>query len=62
MNSSAGELGWLARQLRCDLTYESGVIQRCMQVSKSEAIVADMLKLKQFVGQARRGADFRMRF
>ena len=26
--SSAGELGWLARQLRCDLAYENGVAQR----------------------------------
>ena len=58
MNSSAGELGWLARQLRCDLAYENGVIQRC----KSEAIVADLVKLKQYVGSARRGADFKMRF
>lgn len=58
MNSHAGELGWIARQLRCDLAYKNGVIQRC----KSEACVADLIKLKQFVGAARRGADFRMRF
>ena len=25
--SSAGELGWLSRQLRCDLAYENGVVQ-----------------------------------
>ena len=58
MNSVAGELGWIARQLRCDLTYENGVIQRC----KSEACVADLIKLKQYVGQAKRGADFRLRY
>ena len=56
--SHAGELGWLARQLRCDLAYENGVIQRC----KADVCVADMLKLKQYVGQARRGADFRLRY
>ena len=55
---SAGELGWLTRQLRCDLSYENGCIQRC----KTESCVADLVKLKQFVGSARRGADFRMRF
>lgn len=58
MNSIAGELGWLSRQLRCDLAYENGVIQRC----KSEACIADLLKLKQYIGMARRGADFRQRF
>ena len=56
--SSAGELGWLARQLRCDLAYENGVVQR----SKSETCVADFLLLKQFVGQAKRGADFKQRY
>jgi len=58
MNSVAGELGWITRQLRCDLAYENGVIQRC----KADACVADLLKLRQFVGQAKRGADFKMRF
>ena len=58
LNSSAGELGWLARQLRCDLAYENGVAQR----SKSEPIVADLVRLRQYIGSARRGADFRMRF
>jgi hypothetical protein len=43
LNSSAGELGWLARQLRCDLAYENGVAQR----SKKEPIVADLLRLRQ---------------
>ena len=58
LQSSAGELGWLARQLRCDLGYENGVVQR----SKVGACVADLLQLRKFVGQARRGADFRMRY
>lgn len=58
MHSSAGELGWITRQLRCDLAYENGVVQR----SKSDACVADLVKLKQFVGLARRGADFRLRY
>ena len=58
MHSSAGELGWITRQLRCDLAYENGVVQR----SKSDACVADLVKVKQFVGLARRGADFRLRY
>ncbi|CAJ1341757.1 unnamed protein product [Effrenium voratum] len=58
LDSSAGELGWVARQLRCDLAYENGVIQRC----KREACMADLVKLRQYVGQARRAADFRMRY
>ena len=56
--SSAGELGWISRQLRCDLAFENGVAQR----AKGEAIVGDLVKLKQFVGMARRGADFKQRF
>eukprot|EP00435_Cladocopium_sp_Y103_P025818 s3297_g6.t1 len=56
--SSAGELGWVSRQLRCDLAYENGVAQR----AKTDACVADLIRLKQFVGQARRGADFKMRY
>ena len=58
LNSVAGEMGWIARQLRCDLTYENGVIQRC----KSDPVVADLVRLKQYVGMARRSADFRMRY
>ena len=46
--SHAGELGWLARQLRCDLAYEQGIIQR----GKSDVCVADLLRLKQYIGQA----------
>lgn len=56
--SGAGELGWIARQLRCDLAYKNGVIQR----SKGDACVGDLIRLKQFLGMARRCADFRMRF
>ena len=56
--SSAGELGWLTRQLRCDLAYENGVAQR----AKLDARVADLIRLKQFIGAARRGADFHLRF
>ena len=56
--SVAGELGWITRQLRCDLAYENGVVQR----AKTEATVADLVRLKQYVGLARRGADFRQRF
>ena len=58
MNSSAGELGWLSRQLRCDLAYDNG----CAQRSKADPCVADLLKLKSFIGAARRGADFRLRY
>ena len=50
LQSAAGELGWLTRQLRCDLAYENGVIQRC----KGEACVADLVRLKQYIGMARR--------
>ena len=55
---SAGELGWITRQLRCDLAYENGVAQR----AKTDACVADLVRLKQFVGAARRSADFKLRF
>ena len=58
LQSSAGELGWITRQLRCDLAFENGVIQRC----KTEACIADLVRLKQYVGQARRGANFRLRY
>ena len=58
LEADAGELGWIARQLRCDLAYENGCIQRC----KKNACVADLVKLRQFVGQARRGADFKLRY
>ena len=56
--SGAGELGWLTRQLRCDLCYENGVIQR----AKGDACVADLVKLKQCLAQAKRSADFRLRY
>ncbi|CAK9062808.1 unnamed protein product [Durusdinium trenchii] len=56
--TGAGELGWLTRQLRCDLGYENGVVQR----SKTDACVGDLTKLKQYLSMARRGADFRMRY
>ena len=58
LQGAAGELGWLTRQLRCDLAYENGVIQRC----KGEACVADLVRLKQYIGMARRGAEFKMRY
>ena len=58
MESVAGELGWIARQLRCDLMYENGDIQR----SKHDACVGDLVKLRQYVSMARRAADFRMRY
>ena len=54
----AGEMGWLTRQLRCDLAFESGCLQRC----KAEACVADLVKAKQYTGLARRGADLRLRY
>ena len=56
--SGAGELGWLTRQLRCDLCFENGVIQR----AKSTACVEDLIRLKQYLASAKRGADFRMRY
>ena len=56
--SRAGELGWLARQLRCDRVYENGVVQR----AKGDACVGDLGRLKQYLAQAKRGADFRLRY
>ena len=56
--SGAGELGWISRQLRCDLAYENGVIQR----SKGDACVGDLVRLKQYIGMARRCADFKTRY
>ena len=58
LNSSAGELGWLSRQLRCDLAFENGCAQRC----KADPCIADLLKLKGYLGAAKRAADFRMRY
>ena len=55
---SSGELGWITRQLRCDLAFENGVVQRSKVVSR----VAVLIRSKQCFGSARRGADFRMRF
>ena len=57
-NSCAGELGWLSRQLRCDLAFENGCIQR----AKADPCVADLVRLKSYMGMARRGADFRLRY
>ena len=57
-NSCAGELGWLSRQLRCDLAFENGCIQR----AKADPCVADLVRLKSYIGMARRGADFRLRY
>ena len=56
--SGAGELGWLTRQLRCDLCYENGVVQR----AKGDACVADLVKLRQYLSMAQRGADLRLRY
>ena len=58
MQCSAGELGWITRQLRCDLAYENGCIQR----SKADPCIADLLRLRTAVSSARRAADFRQRF
>lgn len=58
LQSSAGELGWVARQLRCDLAFENGCIQR----SKADPCIADLVRLRAAVSSARRAADFRQRF
>ena len=58
LNSVAGELGWIARQLRCDLACENGCVQR----AKADPCVADLVRLKSYVGMARRGSDFRLRY
>eukprot|EP00439_Symbiodinium_sp_Y106_P022669 s217_g2.t2 len=57
-NSAAGELGWVSRQLRCDIAFENGVAQR----SKLGTCMADLVRLKQYIAMSRRGADFRMRY
>ena len=56
--SGAGELGWLTRQLTYDLCYENGVVQR----AKGDACIADPIKLKHCLAQAKRTADFRLRY
>ena len=58
MMTSAGELGWITRQLRSDLSYENGCVQRC----KGDPCVADLLRVRQTVAAARRAADFRQRY
>ena len=58
LNSGAGELGWISRQLRSDLAFDNGCVQRCKKKPK----VSDLLRLKTVVEAARRGADVRMRF
>ncbi|CAK9023806.1 unnamed protein product [Durusdinium trenchii] len=42
----------------CDLVYENGVVQR----AKGDACVGDLVRLKQYLAQAKRGADFRLRY
>ena len=58
LNSGAGELGWISRQLRSDLAFDNGCVQRCKKKPK----VSDLLRLKTAVEAARRRADVRMRF
>ena len=58
MMSAAGELGWITRQLRSDLAYENGCVQRC----KGDPCVADLLRVRQAVAAARRATDFRQRY
>lgn len=58
LQSSAGELGWVTRQLRSDLAYENGCIQRC----KKDPCIADLLRLRHAVAAARRASDFRLRY
>lgn len=58
LQSSSGELGWITRQLRSDLAYENGCVQRC----KTDPCVADLVRLRQAVAAARRAADFRQRY
>jgi len=58
LQSGAGELGWITRQLRCDLAFETGCIQR----SKVDPCVADLVRLRLAISAARRAADFRQRF
>ena len=46
------------RQLRCDLAYENACVQRC----KAEPCVADLVRLRQYITQVKRAANFRMRY
>ncbi|CAE8678310.1 unnamed protein product [Polarella glacialis] len=52
------ELAWIARQLRADLAYQSGVVHH----SKAESCVGDLVILNQAIADARRGADYRQRY
>jgi hypothetical protein len=56
--SGMGELGWIARQLRDDVQYQSGCVQR----ARGSECIADLVKLNQAIGEARKGADYRRRF
>ena len=48
----------MTRQLRCDLAYDNGCIQRC----KTDPSVADLVRLRSTVAAARRAAGFRLRY
>ncbi len=52
LESAAGELGWIVRQLRCDLAYENGCVQRC----KKDPCVADLVGLRHAVAAVRRSS------
>lgn len=54
LESSAGELGRVARQLRSDLAYENGCVQKC----KADPCIADLVRLRPAVAAARRAAEF----
>ena len=53
LNSAA-----ISRQLRFDLAFENGCVQRC----KKDPRVKELVKVKSAIGTARRSADFRWRF
>lgn len=58
LQNCMGELSWLARQLRVDLTYRVGDLQR----SRSAPCVRDMVLLRHTIAKAKKGADIKLKY
>ena len=52
--AASGELGWLARQLRMDLAYQSG----CPQRAAKAPCIGDLVQVNSAISEAKRGATF----
>ncbi len=58
LRAGAGELGWLSWQLRSDLASTTGFVQRAMEAP----CVGDLVMLNKGISDAKRWADFALRF